>query len=142
MVYWRSSFAKSANRNFLPVLLQESWDSYIGKDKKLNDSIRVPGTLVQLVWLVVRKIFSQVTTYPGLISALVYPWYTNEEWPSGGGCRICRLHLCRGVRPPPMSILYMTLNNLMVRFQWCWRFGECGAHLHCHCSQVHSGPKW
>ena len=33
----------------------------------------------------------------------------------------------------------MTLNNLMVRFQQCWSFGECGVPLYCHCSQVHSG---
>ena len=36
----------------------------------------------------------------------------------------------------------MTLNNLMVRFQWCWLFGKCGTHSHCLCSQVHSGPTW
>ena len=34
------------------------------------------------------------------------------------GYRIHRLPLCRGVRPPPpTSVLNMTLNNLMVRFQ-------------------------
>ena len=44
------------------------------------------------------------------------------------------------IRPPPMSVLYMMLKCLMVRFQQCWSFGECGAPLHCHCSQVHSGP--
>ena len=48
-----------------------------------------------------------------------------------------------GVRPPPpTSVLDMTLNNLMVRFQQCWSFGECGVLLHCHRSQVHSGPEW
>ena len=36
----------------------------------------------------------------------------------------------------PASILDMTLNCLMVRFQ-PWRFGECWVPLHCHCSQVH-----
>ena len=41
-----------------------------------------------------------------------------------------------------MSILDMTLNNLMVKFQQCWSFGECGVPLHCHRSQVHSGPEW
>ena len=30
---------------------------------------------------------------------------------------------------------------LMVRFQF-WRFGECGAPLHHHCSLVHTGPEW
>ena len=64
------------------------------------------------------------------------------DCPVGWGCRIHRLLLCRGVRPPPMSVLYMTLNNLMVRFQQCWSFGECGVPLHCHRSQVHSGPEW
>ena len=57
------------------------------------------------------------------------------------GSRIYHLHLCRGVRPPPMSFLDMVLNNLMVRFQWCRSFGECGAPFPCHRSQVHSGLK-
>ena len=35
-----------------------------------------------------------------------------------------------------------TKPSLMVRFQWCWSFGESGVLLHCHCSQVHSGPEW
>ena len=30
---------------------------------------------------------------------------------------------------------------LMVRFQF-WRFGECGAPLHHHCSLVQSDPEW
>ena len=62
--------------------------------------------------------------------------------PVSWGCRIHWLHLCRGVRPPLTSVLDMTLNNLMVRFQQCSSFGECGVPLHCHCSQVHSGPEW
>ena len=46
--------------------------------------------------------------------------------PVDWGCRIHRLLLCRGVRPhPPTSVLDMTLNNLMVRFQWCSSFREC-----------------
>ena len=62
--------------------------------------------------------------------------------PVGCGCRIHRLNFCRGVPLPPTSVLDMTLNNLMVRFQWCWGFGECGTPLHCHGSQVHSGLEW
>ena len=58
------------------------------------------------------------------------------------GCGIHRLHLCRGLSPPHMSVLDMTLNNLMVNFQWCWSFGECRVTLLCHCSQVLSGPAW
>ena len=67
---------------------------------------------------------------------------TNFHCPVGWGCRIHRLHLCRGVRPPSTSVLDMTLNNLMVRFQQCWSFGECGEPLHYHRSQVHSVPEW
>ena len=38
--------------------------------------------------------------------------------PVSWGCRIHRLCLCGGVRPPhPTSALDMTPNNLMVRFQ-------------------------
>ena len=41
---------------------------------------------------------------------------------------------------PPMSDLDVTLNNIMVRFQWCWGFGERGAHPYCHFSHGHPGP--
>ena len=44
--------------------------------------------------------------------------------------------------PPPMSVLYMTLNNLMMRFYWCCSLGECEVPLHWHRSQVHYGPEW
>ena len=58
-------------------------------------------------------------------------------------CRIHQLHLCRGVRPTPqMSVLIMTLNNMMFRFKQYWSFGKFGAPLQCQCSQVHSGPEW
>ena len=61
--------------------------------------------------------------------------------PVGSGCIIHQLHPCRRVRPPPMRVLDMTLNNVMVTFQWCRIFGESGAPIYCHCSQVHSGPE-
>ena len=42
--------------------------------------------------------------------------YSSRQWsPVGWSSRMHRLHLCRGVRPPPMSVLDMTLSNLMVR---------------------------
>ena len=65
-------------------------------------------------------------------------WYCSVSW----DCRMHRLLLCWGIRPPPMSVQDMTLSNLIVRFQWCWCFWECGAPLHCNCSQVYSGPQW
>ena len=36
----------------------------------------------------------------------------------------------------PISVLDMALNHLMLRIQ-SWSFGECGALLHCHYSQVY-----
>ena len=69
-------------------------------------------------------------------------YLAKEEWPClvCWGCRIHRLQ--RGKTPPLTSVLDMTLNNLMVRFQQFWRFGECRVPLHYHRSQVHSGPEW
>ena len=45
------------------------------------------------------------------------------KWPCSVslGCRIHRLHLCRGVRPNLTSVLDMTESNVMVRFHWCHR---------------------
>ena len=44
------------------------------------------------------------------------------------GCKIPRLHLCGGVRPPPhshtpTSVLNMTVNHLMAKLQ-PWKFGD------------------
>ena len=47
-----------------------------------------------------------------------------------------------GWDPPITSVLYVTLNNLMVRFHQCWSFGEYGVPLHCHRSRVYSDPEW
>ena len=69
----------------------------------------------------------------------IYIYLLFSSCPVSWGCRIHRLHFCRGGKAPSTSVLDMTLNNLMVRFQWYWSFGECGAPLHCHRSQVHSG---
>ena len=40
------------------------------------------------------------------------------------------------------SFSVMTLKNMVVRFQWCWSFEECGVPFHCHRTQVNSGPEW
>ena len=44
--------------------------------------------------------------------------------------------------PTTTSVLNIRSNNLMVRLQQCRSFGECGVLLHCHRSQVYSGPEW
>ena len=59
-------------------------------------------------------------------------------------CWRCRIHCASLQRDnkPAMCVLDMILNNLMVRHQKCWSFGECGMPFHCHRSRVHSGPEW
>ena len=42
----------------------------------------------------------------------------------------------------PTSILYMTLNNVMVRFHRYCSFEECGVPFHCRRFLVSSGPEW
>ncbi len=68
---------------------------------------------------------------------------TNIYCLVGWGCKIHRLLHWRRVRPhPTTSVLDMTLNNMMVRFQQCWSFGECGVFFYCHRSLLNSGPEW
>ena len=70
------------------------------------------------------------------------------DWRLGRGsiCNKC-FHIfkpswhCRGGRLPPMSVLDMTSNHLMVRLQ-PWRFGEGGVPFPSHYSRVHSNPEW
>ena len=48
----------------------------------------------------------------------IYIYIYTHTHTIGWGCTIYQLHLCRGVRPPPtMSVLDITLNNLIIRFQ-------------------------
>ena len=49
---------------------------------------------------------------------------------SAGAVEYTDASLQRG-KNPPTSVLDMTLNNLMVRFQQCRSFGECGIPLYC-----------
>ena len=69
------------------------------------------------------------TTFNRPYVTLQYHGYwinTHTQDPVSWGCRIHRLHLCRGVRLPPNECPDMTLSNLIMRPQQCWSFGECG----------------
>ena len=46
-------------------------------------------------------------------------WFIYHICPVGWGCKIHRLHLCRGLRPlhPASSVLDMAINYVMVKFQ-------------------------
>ena len=86
--------------------------------------------------LMIRLSFCRTGVY-GLL--LTLPLVPGTFWPESVGNR----KLCREVRPHlPTSVLDMSLNNQMVRFQECWSFGESGVPLHCHLSRLHSGPEW
>ena len=68
----------------------------------------------------------------------IYIYIRQVVW----DCRIFRLHLCRGMSPPSMKVLYMTLNHWWGGFpsKVLW---ECWVPLyHCHCSQVFSDLAW
>ena len=43
--------------------------------------------------------------------------HSTDAFPVGWGCRIHRLLIFTGVRPPPTSVLDMKLNNLIVGFK-------------------------
>ena len=53
---------------------------------------------------------------------------------------IHRLHLCRGVRHPCHEGPAYDIKQSDGEVSMMLEFGECGAPLHCHHSQVHSGP--
>ena len=77
---------------------------------------------------------------PTMIAITVIMFHIAQ---SAGDVEYTDCTFVEGVRLPPLtSILDMTLKNRMLRFQWCWSFGECGVPLHCYSSQVQSGPEW
>ena len=51
------------------------------------------------------------------------------------GHGICRLHLCRGVKPPPTSVLDMALDHLMAQLH-SLRFGRYSVPVRWYLSQV------
>ena len=63
---------------------------------------------------------------------------TGRICPIGWSCRIHRLHLCSGVRSPPQCVIPVSWYDT----KQSHGFGEYGALLHCHCSQVPSDPAW
>ena len=111
------------------------------------------------LWLfknIIYKLFIRIYIYiyirilnkPQHICLQTVKWFqvllynSNDTLPSRLGLwNILTAALQRG-KTTSMSVLDIILNNLMVRFQWCCGFGECGAPFHCHCSQVHAGPTW
>ena len=60
--------------------------------------------------------------------------------PVGWGCRIHRLHLCRGLRPPNECPRYATKQS-DGEVQVMLELWEIRAPLHCHRSQVHFGSE-
>ena len=111
---------------FLPQIVKRVRSMQVSLAHKLTSGFLTQNSVLNLYLLY------KLTSTPNILKTIC---------PVGWGCRIHWLHLYRGIRPPPTSVLIMTLNNLMVSFQWCWSFGECGTPLHCHCSLVHSGPE-
>ena len=67
--------------------------------------------------------------------------YPEDFCPVGYSCRIHRLHLCRGVRPPPTTTKQVSRIWHQTIWWWCCSFVECKVPLHCHCSQVPSGAE-
>ena len=66
----------------------------------------------------------------------------NSSIPIGWGCKIRRLHFCRGLKTPPNKCSgYDTQLHLMVKHQ-IWSLVECKVHLQCYYSLVHSDPEW
>ena len=74
-------------------------------------------------------------TYSSFLSA-----FSLFTWPSRLGLQNTPSASLKRSKTPPTSVLDMTLNNLIVRLQGCWGFEECWVPLHCHRSQVLSGP--
>ena len=113
------------NRNFLKILLKIS-----------NVLFKKFEYLYMKVYLILNK-----ATCVGYLKNHPMPLLQAKSIPVDWGCRVCQLHPCRGVKPLPTSVLDMTRDYLMVRFQF-WSFGEYGILLHCYSSQVHFDLEW
>ena len=96
--------------------------------------------LMLKAYYVVVQLF-MISTFDRIILINIFHNYTS---PVGRAVEYTDYTTAEGYHPHPrpMSVLDMIQNNLIVRFQRCWSFVECGVPLHCHRSQVHSGPEW
>ena len=64
------------------------------------------------------KLFIQSLDYQTVFILLTIYWGNNCIHPVSWGCRLCLLHFCRGVIPPPLNECpeYGTKLHLMVKF--------------------------
>ena len=75
---------------------------------------------------VFKEKYSPKSTLFGPFSDDGVNFLDRRGWMVSWGCRRHQLHLSRRVRTPSTDKCPdMKLNNLMVRLQWCWHFGEC-----------------
>ena len=114
------------------VVCASLWVNTLGNGTNLLvlDSVNTGTDWTLLLWrrkqfwrrkkkLWIKTCFTHQTNWPLITS---YPWLIL---PSRLGLQnILTAPLQRSKTFPLMSVLDMRLNNLMVRFQWCWGFGE------------------
>ena len=81
--------------------------------------------------------FGSCPTFPPLNPLYNRP---SGHWPCVKSCLVGSRDKYQR-KTPPKRVLDMTLSNPVVRFQWCWGFGEYRVLFHCHRSHVHSVPE-
>ena len=106
---------------FCDTTLCRAWN---GQINRLNSFLRVMISIILNCFKIMKSIF--LITFTQSAGAVEYTDCTSAE----------------GYDPAPTSTLGITQNNLMVRLQEYWSFGECRVLLHFHWCQVHSSPEW
>ena len=95
------------------------FSALLGIKKKFTFHLFIIICLRIVIWYQISlsniALSAGVTEYTNWFSAEGKPLLTSG--PVSWGCRTYRLLLSRGLNLPPTSVLYMTLKNLMVRFQ-------------------------
>ena len=111
--------------------------------KSLTRTEIKPSLFINVLKPMNSVLTSKLCTYDAKLNYLKKKKKTNcfdisVYCPVGWGCRIHRLHLCRGVRHPSNNECpwYDTKQS---DGEKSWNFCECGVPLHCHLSPVHSG---
>ena len=150
-ISWMSGRAILHENQIFNILQSiNNWPCFIWSHGEVFSSFPSFHKCMKLSWVVV--VVGRTHSLALVLSTPALRLLRGSLWPgvvtpdrvaqSAGAVEYTDCTSAEGLRPLLTSVLDMTLNNLMVRFQQCWSFGECGVPLHRHRSLVHSGPEW
>ena len=122
ILIWIWSFSSLSSTGYFTKAKESVCLLFIHVREKLKGFMPFPRPIAQIIVQTLFCVLKHFTFFLSVQHLNCFNTLCKISFPSIAH-KIHQLLLCRGVTPPT-SVLDMTLNNLMVRFQQCWSFGN------------------